>query len=39
MNGLIILAILFFTIVLGGAMIFEIFAYRAEQTTKKNFNF
>ena len=39
MNGLIILAILFFSIVLGGAMIFEIFAYRGEQTAKKYFNF
>ncbi len=39
MNGLILLAILFFTIVLGGAMIFEIFAYRGEQKTQKNSGF
>ncbi len=39
MNGLILLAIFFFTIVLGGAIIFETFAYKGEQKTQKKFNF
>ncbi len=39
MNGLILLAIFFFTIVLGGAIIFETFAYKGEEITKKKFNF
>ena len=39
MNGLIILAILFFIVVFGGAIIFEVFAYKAEQKNQKGSNF
>lgn len=39
MNGLIILATLFFIVVFGGAMAFEVFAYKAEQRNKKPYNF